>query len=755
MVKYLILISMLLFLTVSLSATQTYVVAELFSTTTCGWCPSARSALNQLSQNDNEFPFLIPVIFQGNGEYASQGYMTRRNLYGFTGIPYARFAGNIPSPGGGDQAYNRYVNAYNQAVNRNAPMTIDIMLNLDENNNLVIEADVEMTDDITTTRNNIVFLLTYDLTGIMDPDYFASAIAYHSEIFPLDSSGENQVFKRVKNIQGDDWNLHKLTAVVFVQSFNEDNAIIHQAGKKSFDGLTSLFYSNVRKGPAELHVQFYNNSLSNDEIELFAWDLTGDGNIDSFEENPYHVYTEPGRYKVSLSVTAGGNENTLTIDDYIEVTDTDDVYGNISGVWRQDLSPYTITGEVLISDKSFLNIEPGVTVMVEDGNALDVRGEFTADAAEGEPIIFSSDTSWEGIHIRNREEKTIINNVQFSNASGVPLRFSNANADITGCLFYNNNASGINPGAIAFRTSESSVRNSVFANNSSTNSAGVMDFEGSLLEISNCLFVNNTGNAASTMFLRRGVDLEFINNTLTHNSYLAGSGAHILSSGSNLTVKNSIIRGEGQVLGSLAGSVILAEYSNIEGGFDGIEIIDVDPLFVQPAEAAGIDYDGLEAVWHLREDSPSVDAGNPSERYYDPEDENNPGYARYPARGTLTNDQGTYGGSGTSFWVSIEDDYLHNPQAYTVIKAYPNPFNPNITISLAALDYDRSQPIELEILNIKGQVVKRLVDNQVTANREFFWNGMNENNTPAPSGVYFIRFTSRDTVKSHKILLLK
>ncbi len=755
MMKSLFLISMLLFLSISLSATQTYVVAELFSTTTCPWCPSARSALNQLSQNDNEFPFLIPVIFQGNGEYASQGYNSRRNLYGFTGIPYARFAGNIPSPGGGDQAYNRYVNAYNQAVNRNAPMTIDIMLNLDDNNNLVIEADVNMTANISTTRNNIIFLLTYDLTGIMDPDYFASVIAYHSESFPLDSIGQSQVFKRVKNIQGNDWDLHKITAVVFVQSFDEDNTITHQAGKKSFDGLTSLFYSNVRKGPSELHVQFYNNSLSNDEIELFAWDLTGDGTIDSFEENPLHVYKEPGNYNVSLSVTAAGKENTLRIDDYIEVTGTDNIFGNISGVWRKELSPYIVTGDLSIPKDSFLEIEPGVTVMVEDESAIEIRGKLIAHAAESEPIIFRSETSWNGVHILNREEKTTITNVQFLNASGVPLRVSNAPVDLIGCLFYNNNTSGVNPGAIAFRTSESLIKNCIFANNVSAAVAGVMDVEGTKLKAVNNLFVNNSGNVASTFFLRRGADVEFINNTLTHNSYVADTGAHILNSGSNLMIKNSIVRGDGHLFGALSGSVFLVEHSNISGGFEGVEIIDSDPMFVQPSQGAGAEYDGMEAIWHLQENSPSVDAGNPSQEYYDPEDGDNPGYAKFPSRGTLVNDQGTYGGSGTAFWVSIEDDYLQNPQAYTMIKAYPNPFNPNITISLANLDYDRNKPIVLEILNIKGQTVRSLVNNQVTFNQEFSWDGMNEDFLVAPSGVYFIRFTDQEMVKSHKILLLK
>jgi len=48
----------------TLSSTQTYVLAEMFTRLNCGWCPSARSALRTMAEDQHRFPYLIPLIFQ-------------------------------------------------------------------------------------------------------------------------------------------------------------------------------------------------------------------------------------------------------------------------------------------------------------------------------------------------------------------------------------------------------------------------------------------------------------------------------------------------------------------------------------------------------------------------------------------------------------------------------------------------------------------------------------------------------------------
>ena len=50
--------------------------------------------------------------------------------------------------------------------------------------------------------------------------------------------------------------------------------------------------------------------------------------------------------------------------------------------------------------------------------------------------------------------------------------------------------------------------------------------------------------------------------------------------------------------------------------------------------------------YHVSEDSPCIDAGDPDPACNDPEDPARPGYALYPALGTVRNDMGAYGGPG-------------------------------------------------------------------------------------------------------------
>jgi hypothetical protein len=52
--------------------------------------------------------------------------------------------------------------------------------------------------------------------------------------------------------------------------------------------------------------------------------------------------------------------------------------------------------------------------------------------------------------------------------------------------------------------------------------------------------------------------------------------------------------------------------------------------------------------------SPCIDAGDPSALYFDREDPQNPGFARWPAKGALRNDMGAHGGPWTDIPVPVE-----------------------------------------------------------------------------------------------------
>lgn len=86
---------------------------------------------------------------------------------------------------------------------------------------------------------------------------------------------------------------------------------------------------------------------------------------------------------------------------------------------------------------------------------------------------------------------------------------------------------------------------------------------------------------------------------------------------------------------------------------------------------------------------------------------------------------------------------------------YPNPFNPETTISFSVIQ--TSSFVTLEIYNLKGQKVKEFLINQFTDSpvQQVIWNGTDQTDKPVSSGIYFIKLKCEDLISSKKIMLLK
>jgi len=84
---------------------------------------------------------------------------------------------------------------------------------------------------------------------------------------------------------------------------------------------------------------------------------------------------------------------------------------------------------------------------------------------------------------------------------------------------------------------------------------------------------------------------------------------------------------------------------------------------------------------------------------------------------------------------------------------FPNPFNPSTKIQF---DLAKSGKTKLEIYNVKGQLVKTLINGKVEAgSHSLDWNGKDNNGNVASSGVYFYRLTTKEKTLTNKMLMLK
>ncbi len=85
---------------------------------------------------------------------------------------------------------------------------------------------------------------------------------------------------------------------------------------------------------------------------------------------------------------------------------------------------------------------------------------------------------------------------------------------------------------------------------------------------------------------------------------------------------------------------------------------------------------------------------------------------------------------------------------------YPNPFNPVTNI---AFDLNRNETVSLKVYNLKGQLVKTLVNKDYLekGNHIYIWNGIDNQDKQVSSGVYFYKLEGENHSQTKKMLLLK
>jgi len=259
---------------------------------------------------------------------------------------------------------------------------------------------------------------------------------------------------------------------------------------------------------------------------------------------------------------------------------------------------------------------------------------------------------------------------------------------------------------------------------------------GIVIDYSGCVFKNNVvahnscdqnyGGGAFWM-IGNGDDPVIIeNNTIVDNeSELKGGAMYLWST--ELTAINNIIWGNTQTTGDPiyyhdVSAVAYVSYTNIEGGFTGEGNIDILSQFADTA-------------YLLSPESPCIDAGNPDEMYYDPEDPANPGQALWPSMEELRNDMGAYGGPDSKLLLdistNINDGSFFIPQQLD-LNIFPNPFTSTINLCF-------NKQIEDSMLRVYNNFGQEICSRSVSKNTELLIINMQDY---LPGTYYFIAETS-------------
>jgi PKD repeat protein len=98
------------------------------------------------------------------------------------------------------------------------------------------------------------------------------------------------------------------------------------------------FTGSPTAGEAPLTVNF--SDASTGSITSWAWDFGDTGT--STAQNPSHVYSNPGTYTVTLTVTGPGGSDTLTRVDYVTVSEPGAPVANFAGTPTSGNAPLTV-----------------------------------------------------------------------------------------------------------------------------------------------------------------------------------------------------------------------------------------------------------------------------------------------------------------------------------------------------------------------------------------------------------------------------
>gem|GEM_PF-391351 len=104
--------------------------------------------------------------------------------------------------------------------------------------------------------------------------------------------------------------------------------------------------------------------------------------------------------------------------------------------------------------------------------------------------------------------------------------------------------------------------------------------------------------------------------------------------------------------------------------------------------------------------------------------------------------------------VTVTDfDMDLKPSTVTLYPAYPNPFNPEVTLSF---NLEQDDHVSISIYDINGNWITDLISQQMeTGSHSLVWKGPSQSGMPAPSGVYLVQLSTKMETHIQRITLLR
>ena len=460
------------------------------------------------------------------------------------------------------------------------------------------------------------------------------------------------------------------------------------------------------------------------------------------------VIVNPGTYYENIDFSG----KNITIASLFLITQDTTYISNTIIDGNQDGSVVTFeSGEDSTAILCGFTIQNGLGVLVEEGGGIHCWGNSNPNLHN---LIIKENFAniGGGIYCSNSSplihDLTIINNgvpTATGGGGGICLYY-NSNSIITN-VSINGNFSYHRGGGIECIGSNPILKNVIISENTAASRGGGIYLTTSNMTLSNVVINHNDTSGGLSpdgggIYSMNSVSV-LTNVTIAENTAWGEYGGIYCIDNSNFTLVNCILWNDSSAEIYLEDSSIDVVYSNIQGGWEGEGNINEDPLFsnqqnqpfhlqdASPCIGAGIDEIEINGTWYY---APDFDIeGNPCP---------NPA-GSMPDIGAYENPLGEPQMGITNYELQISNFKLTN---------YPNPFNPETTISFSTTE--NGQEAEIIIYNLKGQKIRQF--SIFTDQSSIVWDGTDQNKKPVSSGIYLYRLNiDGKTEVSKKMILLK
>jgi len=511
----------------------------------------------------------------------------------------------------------------------------------------------------------------------------------------------------------------------------------------------------------------FNSGFSPDEpLKNISWAVR---KIHADSLNPRTIFVENGEYssaefdfpfgaRSNLSIIGetnnGVNLNNSTAPCITSILNTNNFYlSNLTLTDNNDINTYLFSinesHNIVLKNiaiiNSFNNVHSGLSVNESSIN-IENLNLFNC-IVNGSSLFYLNDTEADIKHL------TIIDCLGMNPNTSMDIFRANGYPDLyVENLWIEGCASSISESPLIVITDDDGIGNKTLVNvnicNNISNSNRLIGLAGEgNNRLINATISDNTSNLQAVEINGNwSVENSIFKNNVDYEFYM--TSLPLQEDPSSLTITNSLVYGGEESIYCPEGSA--HDYYWMEGN------LTEDPQLM----GSGLN------PYLLSENSPCIDAGS------------NSIYPELPLWDLLNNHRIWDGdGDGTHIvdmgcfeygadpLVGNEPDVVPKVSGYNLVN-YPNPFNPNTTISFE-LNTESAEDTKIEIYNIKGQLIKSLsvisteainggVERSHSIAKSVIWNGTDYQNTPVSSGVYFATLKSGNKIlASRKMLLLK